>query len=120
MEIHIDAASKSPPFEQIKAQIIASIAAGQIPVQHRLPSIRQLAGDLGVAPNTVARAYRELERDGFVQSRGRRGTRVLPVPTERPADAAVRIIDEAVSTARSHGLDGPSILGLVAQSIART
>ena len=68
------ATSKTPLYEQIKGQIIGLIASGELPVQCRLPPIRQLAGDLGLAANTVARAYRELEVDGFVRSTGRRGT----------------------------------------------
>jgi DNA-binding transcriptional regulator YhcF (GntR family) len=120
IEIRLDEASKIPPYEQIKSQIIGLIASGAVPVQHRLPSIRQLAGDLGVAPNTVARAYRELDVDGFVQSRGRRGTRVVSTPSP-PADATPGVaIDEAITAARRQGLDGPSILALVARSLARS
>jgi len=117
MQICLDPADKTPPFEQIKAEIIRLIAAGALPVQHRLPSIRQLAGDLGVAPNTVARAYRELEADGFVRSRGRRGTTVArtATPSTQPSGA----IDDAVTDARRRGLDGPAILALVARSLAK-
>lgn len=93
------ATSKTPLYEQIKGQIIGLIASGELPVQCRLPPIRQLAGDLGLAANTVARAYRELEVDGFVRSTGRRGT-----------------------AARRHRGDpqGPTILALVSRAIART
>ena len=118
MQIRLDPADKAPPFEQIKAEIIGLIAARALPEHYRLPSIRQLAGDLGVAPNTVARAYRELEIDGFVRSRGRRGTTVVarPAPTVTPGTA----IERAVEDARAHGLDGPTILHIVARTIART
>lgn len=77
MEIRLDATSKTPLYEQIKGQIIGLIASGELPVQYRLPPIRQLAGDLGLAANTVARAYRELEVDGFVRPMGHRGTVVI-------------------------------------------
>jgi DNA-binding transcriptional regulator YhcF (GntR family) len=117
-EIHLDPADKSPPYEQIKREIIRLIADGSLPEHFRLPSIRQLAGDLGVAPNTVARAYRELEVGGFVQSRGRRGTSVVVPrpPTSTPADA----LEQAVRAARRDGLDGPTILAMVSRAIARS
>jgi DNA-binding transcriptional regulator YhcF (GntR family) len=120
MEIRLDQDDKAPPYEQIKAQIIGLIGRGALAVGFRLPSIRQLAGDLGVAPNTVARAYRELEADGFVRSRGRRGTVVVNLAdahvTDGPADAIVRAVDDA----RRRGLDGATILDLTVRAIART
>ncbi len=118
MKVRLDPADKSPPYEQIKGSIIELIATGSMPVDYRLPSIRQLAGDLGVAPNTVARAYRELEADGFVRSRGRRGTTVItgPAPPAAPSDA----IERAVREARDRGFDGPTILSMVSQAIARS
>jgi GntR family transcriptional regulator len=115
--IRLDPASKAPPYEQIKASIIELIARGALPVRYRLPSIRQLAGDLGVAPNTVARAYRELEADGFVISRGRRGTSVVAVPAV--VDRVDAALDRAVHDARQRGLDGPAILGAVSRALAR-
>ena len=124
MEIRLDSTSKTPPYEQIKGEIIGLIASGELPVQYRLPPIRQLAGDLGLAANTVARAYRELEVDGFVRSRGRRGTVVIrtarsasaAASADAPSDALVRAVDDA----RRNGLDGPTILALVSRAIART
>jgi len=122
MEIRLDPTAKTPPYEQIKGEIIGLIASGELPVQYRLPPIRQLAGDLGLAANTVARAYRELEVDGFVRSRGRRGTVVIrtaqsaaTASADAPSDALVRAVDDA----RRHGLDGPTILALVSRAIAR-
>lgn len=70
----IDPSGELPPFEQLKAQVIARIGAGELIAGTRLPAVRQLATDLGIAPNTVARAYRELEADGFLETRGRNGT----------------------------------------------
>lgn len=70
----VDPAGAHPPFEQLKAQVIARIASGEFIVGTKLPAVRQLAADLGIAPNTVARAYRELEADGFVRTLGRNGT----------------------------------------------
>ena len=72
--ISIDTRSAVPPFEQVRAQLAASITDGQIAVGTRLPSVRRMADDLGLAVNTVARAYRELETAGLVETRGRGGT----------------------------------------------
>ncbi|MFD6639319.1 GntR family transcriptional regulator [Micromonospora chalcea] len=76
--IRIDAASAVPPYEQVRAQFAARIGDGRLPVGTRLPAVRQLAADLGLAVNTVARAYRELEAAGLVRTRGRHGTVVAP------------------------------------------
>jgi DNA-binding transcriptional regulator YhcF (GntR family) len=70
----IDPTGERPPFEQLKAQVIERIGSGELLAGTRMPAVRQLAADLGIAANTVARAYRELEADGFVETRGRNGT----------------------------------------------
>ncbi|MFP7834704.1 GntR family transcriptional regulator [Marisediminicola sp. LYQ134] len=72
--IHVDADDPTPPYEQIRAGLAREIRSGRASAGHRLPSVRQLAGDLRVAPGTVARAYRELEEAGMVATRGSQGT----------------------------------------------
>ncbi|GAB3065786.1 GntR family transcriptional regulator [Micromonospora schwarzwaldensis] len=76
--ILVDAESATPPYEQVRAQLAGAIGTGRLAVGTRLPAVRQLAADLGLAVNTVARAYRELEAAGLVQTRGRHGTVVAP------------------------------------------
>lgn len=78
MILKIDPSSALPPFEQIRAQIATMISSGVLPEGARLPTIRQLAKDLGVASGTVARAYREVELEGLLLPRGRHGTFVAP------------------------------------------
>jgi DNA-binding transcriptional regulator YhcF (GntR family) len=75
--ISVDPAAAQPPYEQVKAQIEHLIRRGELAQGARLPTVRQLAGDLGLAVNTVARAYKELEADRLVETRGRNGTVVL-------------------------------------------
>jgi DNA-binding transcriptional regulator YhcF (GntR family) len=77
MDITVDPAAAKPPYEQVKDQIDGLIRAGELAQGTRLPTVRQLAGDLGLAVNTVARAYKELEADRLVETRGRNGTFVL-------------------------------------------
>jgi len=70
--IHSD--SSTPPFEQLRQQIAADIASGELAPGERLPTVRSLAESLGLAVNTVARAYRELETIGVIRTEGRRGS----------------------------------------------
>lgn len=76
MLFKIDSNLSAAPFEQLKEQIIAQIASGDLPIDTKLPAIRALATELGLAVNTVARSYKELEQEGFVLTQGRSGTRV--------------------------------------------
>lgn len=74
--IAVDPNLETPPYQQIFEQIRASIERGDLSPDAPLPTVRQLAGDLGVAPNTVARAYADLAEAGWIVAEGRRGTRV--------------------------------------------
>ncbi len=77
MIISVDPAASRPPYEQVKTQVEHLIRRGELAQGTRLPTVRQLAGDLGLAVNTVARAYKELEADHLIETRGRNGTFVL-------------------------------------------
>lgn len=70
----LDPRSATPPFEQLRVQVIDLIRQGELRAGDKLPTVRRLAQDLGLAPNTVARTYRELERDELIETRGRHGT----------------------------------------------
>jgi DNA-binding transcriptional regulator YhcF (GntR family) len=89
VQIAVDAASPVPPYEQVQRQVEALIADGTLPPGHRLPTVRALAGELGLAANTVARAYRELEQTGAVVTRGRNGTVVATRGADREREAAL-------------------------------
>ena len=80
MVIRLDRGSSVPPFEQLRAQLSVMVAVGRLEPGSRLPTVRELAGQLDLAPGTVARAYRELEADGTVITRGRAGTFVADEP----------------------------------------
>jgi GntR family transcriptional regulator len=86
--VHVDPGSPVPPFEQIRVQVTSMVRVGVLAPGTRLPPIRQLAKDLGLAGGTVARAYRELESDGVVATHGRHGTVVQRPPRGRPAPGA--------------------------------
>ncbi|MFE6997621.1 GntR family transcriptional regulator [Microbacterium sp. NPDC057659] len=74
--ITLDPAGAVAPFEQIRSQLADGIRSGELPGGRRLPSIRQLAGDLRVAAGTVAKAYGALEEEGLIETSRARGTRV--------------------------------------------
>ena len=102
MDLTIDTASPVPPFEQLRAQIAGQVAAGTLPAGTKLATVRQLAADLGLAANTVARAYRELEADGLIETHGRRGTLVSSSRLEQTDTAD--LARPYVEAARRHGL----------------
>ena len=72
--ITVDVSAPEPPYEQVRAQLAGLIGRGDLAEGDRLPTVRALAGDLGLAVNTVARAYKELEAEGLVSTRRRAGT----------------------------------------------
>jgi GntR family transcriptional regulator len=78
--VRVDATSPVPVFEQLREQIARLIVAGALAPGDRLPALRDLAGDLGIARGTVNRVYDALARDGLVETRGRNGTVVLALP----------------------------------------
>jgi len=106
VNLEVDPDAPVPPYEQLRQQITALVLAGALARGDRLPSIRQLANDLGLAGGTVARAYRELEAEGVVASRGRHGTAIQgpprgPAPPPMLIDAARAYADQASRTGAS-------------------
>ncbi len=96
-----DPESPTPIYEQLRAQIAGRAAAGDLAAGTRLPTVRALAGELGVGVRTVQRVYTELEADGVVVTEGRRGTYVASLTA--PADAG-EAAEEYAATARRLGL----------------
>lgn len=86
----IDPRSPTPLYEQIAGRIRVAIAAGELEGGHHLSSVRQLASTLRVNPATVVQAYRELEREGFVELRHGAGTFVRGVSEQRKKSERVR------------------------------
>lgn len=88
-----------PPFEQLRMQVIDAVRSGKLAPGTRLPTVRSLAAELGIAPNTVARSYRELERDDVIETRGRLGSFVAENgdATARHAQEAARAYAQRVT-----------------------
>jgi DNA-binding transcriptional regulator YhcF (GntR family) len=97
MMVNVDRLSAEPPNEQLTRQFTRLIADGALPVGARLPTVRQLAADLGLAPNTVVRCYTDLEVRGLIVSNGRHGTSVCAGQLE----AKAKLGDEVTRAARA-------------------
>lgn len=103
LDVVVDPRSHEAPFEQVRAQLERLIRGGRILPGDRLPTVRALAADLGLAANTVARAVKELEAAGLVETRGRAGTVVAS--GEHAAEVALtRLAQRFVAAARQAGV----------------
>ena len=96
LRIHLDASQGDAPYAQIRSQIAVQASSGELPPGTRLPTVRALAAELGVAANTVARAYRELEHVGVVTTRGRAGTVVSGDDVDHAAKQAAASYADAM------------------------
>ena len=105
--LSVDPALDVAPFQQISDQLREFVERGELRSGDALPTVRQLASDLGVAPNTVARAYADLQEGGWLTSDGRRGTRVAqstPADDVRKRASILRSdLDEVVVGLRRRG-----------------
>ncbi len=112
MQLTVDPNSGVPTYEQIRTQIAAHILAGTLGPGHRLPSIRQLARDLAVAPGTVARAYNELEATKLISTSRTHGSRVLgevALPQSELVEGARRLVAQA----KRNDLDEEQLVALI-------
>lgn len=112
VSLTLDLRAASPPYEQLRAQLAGHIRAGVVAPGTKLPVVRALASDLGVAANTIARAYQELEREGLVTTRRRVGTIVTDVVPVVPASVAAAV-DKLADAANEARLPVDTVLDLV-------
>lgn len=113
LAVRIDTTSQVPPYEQIRTQLAALILTSQLAEGERLPTVRQLATDLGLAPGTVARAYRELEAAELIRTRRGAGTRVAAPPSDAAhpdPDQLATLARDFTSAARALGAGDEAIL----------
>lgn len=123
--ITIDLADPVPPYEQIRRQLGSLITVGALEPGSRLPTVRSLAADLGLAAGTVARAYKELEQSGLIEARRRNGTVVVGPPPARNGspgeDAAVMAaVERLILAARKAGVRDETLLDLLRGRLAQT
>ncbi len=124
IELHVDQESRVPIYIQVEEQIRSLIAAGRLRPDDQLPTIRQLAADLRVNYNTIARAYMDLDREGVISTRRGKGTFVAGVLDEeqmgRVRQEKLRgIINAALEEARSLGYSFAEVSQAIAEELAR-
>ena len=122
MHFSVDPSAPAPPSEQLADQVRFAVASGRLSIGDRLPSVRALAAQARVNPNTVSRAWRELEREGVVQSRRGEGVFVAPTAPDVCRACRDRVIAErlgrAVAEACAAGLAPEEILELAKDALA--
>lgn len=112
LDIVIDSDSSVPPFEQLRRRIVELVRDGELIAGTKLPTVRGMAETLGIAPNTVAKTYRELEQLGVLETRGRAGTFIADSgdPTRSLAQQATI---EYVASVRVLGMSDEEIIEFV-------
>src|SRR5439155_3817885 len=123
IEFHLDDRSGVPPYLQIVQQVKQALRLGLLSVGDQLPTVREVVEQLVINPNTVLKAYRELEHEGLVSSRPGQGTFVLRTlaATSLASHAALRrSLVRWLQSAREAGLDDESILALFNSTLWET
>ncbi|HKE37540.1 MAG TPA: GntR family transcriptional regulator [Candidatus Baltobacteraceae bacterium] len=116
----VDESSETPPYRQIVEQIRGAIERGDLKPGASLPTVRQMAGDLDIAPNTVARAYSDLQESGHLVSDGRRGTHVADDAPKRDRYERARALRDTVTkfveTLRQRGFTPQEVAAALRQA----
>ncbi|MDX6512689.1 MAG: hypothetical protein QOE36_2193 [Gaiellaceae bacterium] len=120
IEFHLDPRSGVATYLQIAQQVREALRLGLLDVGDQLPTVREVVADLAINPNTVAKAYRELEREGLVVARPGRGTFVastLAAPSLEHHEALRRDLQRWLNAAERAGLDEESIRALISTTL---
>lgn len=120
IEFHLDAHSGVATYLQIVQQVKDALRLGTLDVGDQLPTVREVVADLAINPNTVAKAYRDLEREGLVVARQGRGTFVantLAPASLRHHDALRAALERWLESARVAGLDEESVRALISATL---
>jgi len=124
IEFHLDPRSGVATYLQIVQQVKEALRLGTIAVGDQLPTVREVVADLAINPNTVAKAYRDLEREGLVVARQGRGTFVAatlgPTTSLRHYDALRVELERWLEAAHDAGLDEESIRALISATLRET
>jgi GntR family transcriptional regulator len=116
ISFRVDGRSGVPPYLQIVQQVRQALRMGVLTVGDQLPTVREVVAAVAVNPNTVLKAYRDLEREGLVEARAGQGTFVLSLPPGPPPGIHSRLgrsLSHWVRDARDAGLDDESIESLL-------
>jgi GntR family transcriptional regulator len=116
MSFQLDAASGVPAYLQIVEQVRQALRMGVLEVGDRLPTVKQVVAEVAINPNTVLKAYRELEHEGLVEGRQGLGTFVHRLPAGPPPGTQARLarnLGRWIERARADGLDDAAIEAMV-------
>ncbi|MFC5718592.1 GntR family transcriptional regulator [Streptomyces gamaensis] len=116
LQLTVDPDAPEPPYEQIRARIAERARSGALPVGYKLPTVRGFAEELGLAANTVAKAYRALESDGVIETRGRNGT-FIAAPGDTAAREAAAAAQAFAQRAHRLGLDRAAALAAAGDAL---
>ncbi len=123
MLIRIDSSTGVPIWQQIVQQVTRQVMSAAYVSGERLPTVRELAAELRVNPNTVARAYQDLERDGIVETRRGLGTFACDLATSQPPAGRIRLIadriDELLREAQNLQIDSEQLMELFEERLRR-
>lgn len=123
MEIRIESAGRMPIYRQIVQQVREAVARGRLQPDERLPSVRELSRTLVVNPNTVARAYSELERDGILHTRQGLGVFVAAPKSELTKKARkerlLELLDRLLTEAVCLGFTADEVAAVVDERVKR-
>jgi GntR family transcriptional regulator len=120
LTLAINRQGEAPVYEQVADQVRQLVASGALDAGTTLPSVRQLAGDLGVNLNTIARAYRLLENEGFLVIRDRAGVEVAEPAKKVDRSARPRLLDElraSLARLRQAGMTPEELLRVVRREV---
>jgi GntR family transcriptional regulator len=122
-QFYVDERSTVPLYVQLGEQVLAAVARGELRRGDRLPSVRDVAGELSLNPLTVNRAYAELEREGVLETRRGLGTFVAALRPHKGGATVPALADIAgrfVSRARALGYEGRQIVSAVQTHVGAT
>lgn len=117
IQLALSDTSGVPAYAQIVQQVRRAMRLGTLTIEDQLPTVKEAVAELAINPNTVLKAYRELEREGLVETRPGRGTFVVNVVQPMPPTVQRRLqrqLDQWIDAAREAGLDADDIAALMA------
>ena len=115
----IDPRDKAPLYEQLAGQLRKQIAMGILAADEPLPSVRQLSGELGINPNTIQKAYRQMEAEGLIHSCPGRGSFVTPdvgIQRRRQQVLQLELVEREMRKALEMGVE-PAVLRELTDSV---
>jgi len=121
MEFRIDPASRLPIYRQLRDQVREAVARGRLQPEERLPSVRELSRTLVVNPNTIARVYTELEREGLINTRPGLGVFVArpraELTTKVRRERLQKLVDGFLTEAVHLGFSAEEVVSLVSEQV---